>query len=375
MTDHPLATPTQRRLQHINQHLKPPSSTTTLTPAQVASLFHTASPKTAWECFTNLPNWRERTTAVALLKSHPSNNAWNIYLRCYRAFLQPYILDSFYTTLQSPKLLATWAKKYATLSEINVPLLKPSCLPLLSKYCDDLEPKGKQRYGEPRPSYPPGEWANYDRNDPRKAIQTDVNMTAIASRHMDPNDQVLWIYHSPHIQLFVEQALGCNSLYPYLSDLGIAANVMRPRPTAQTALGFHFDSVDSSNQKHPSKDLQPLFQQQKGVTGVIGLLDAIEGGERIVFPTVHREHVEDVGTIVNTYDPLRPSQSLTTNAVPQVESEATAGMLYLFDGGNVLHGVSSVRKGSRIALAFLYSESSPEETSVSEASADFFYKN
>jgi hypothetical protein len=285
--------------------------------------------------------------------------------------MAPFICPEFYQALENSTALQTWRQTYASTGELNIPFLRPSCLPLLSKYCDGIESKGKRRYGQPRPSYPPGEWANYDDSDPRKSILTDVNMTAVASRHLNgADDDILWIYHSPHLQMFIEQTLGTQSLFPYLSDLGIAVNIMRPRPDAQTSLGFHFDSVDSSTQKDKQSS---GIQQQKGVTGVIGLLDASVGGERIVFQDVHRENWKDVTTIVQTYDPLRPAQSLTEKAVPKVESKPTAGMLYLFDGGNVLHGVSSGRKGSRIALAFLYSEAPPSETSVSEASADFFY--
>jgi hypothetical protein len=48
-------------------------------------------------------------------------------------------------------------------------------------------------------------------------------------------------------------------------------------------------------------------------------------------------------------------------------------VLYLFDGGNVLHGVSAVRKGSRIAAVFLFKEEPPVDTAASKAGANFFY--
>ena len=369
----------RRRLATICQHVSPSSTssstttTTTITSPSssiIAKHFDSVNLTSAWEEFCNVDSWRQRIEIVSLLRQSPTG--WHNYLQCYRKKIAPFICPEFYQALESPTALQQWRHIYSTTGELNIPFLRPSCLPHLSKYCDGIESKGKRRYGQPRPSYPPGEWANYDDSDPRKSIQTEVNMTAVASRHLNgADDDILWIYHSPHLQLFIEQALGTQSLFPYLSDLGIAVNIMRPRPDAQTALGFHFDSVDSSTQKDKHSDIQ----QQKGVTGVIGLLDANEGGERIVFQNVHRENWKDVTTIVHKYDPLKPTQSLTERAVPKVEDKPTAGMLYLFDGGNVLHGVSSVRKGSRIALAFLYSEAPPSETSVSEASADFFYKN
>ena len=97
-------------------------------------------------------------------------------------------------------------------------------------------------------------------------------------------------------------------------------------------------------------------------------------GERIVFQNIHREDVKDVATVVNTYNPLFPRLKLGSDkAVPKIETKPTAGMLYLFDGGNVLHGVSSVREGDRMALAFLYSEVAPSDSKEDQASADFFY--
>ena len=46
---------------------------------------------------------------------------------------------------------------------------------------------------------------------------------------------------------------------------------------------------------------------------------------------------------------------------------------YLFNGGNVLHGVSSVRKGSRIAAVFMFQEERPTETKESEVSSNFLW--
>ena len=60
------------------------------------------------------------------------------------------------------------------------------------------------RYGEARPSYPPGEVATLPDTDARKHIRTHVNMTAVASRHMQQDDMVQWIYHSPHLAMFIE---------------------------------------------------------------------------------------------------------------------------------------------------------------------------
>jgi len=53
--------------------------------------------------------------------------------------------------------------------------------------------------------------------------------------------------------------------------------------------------------------------------------------------------------------------------------QRAGGVLYLFNGGNVLHAVSSVRKGARIATVFMYQETPPVATDDSVASANFFY--
>ena len=329
----------RNRFQILVRHLTSTAATPPLSSNATVNLFLNTSSTNAWSAFCALPTWRERVAVASALRQ---SDAYETFLRCYRKKMEHFILPSFYNIIDDPVKLQKWRSEYQEKGEINIPLLRPSCLPKLGQHCNDIEHKGKRRYSQPRPSYPPGEWATWSDADPRKAIQTDVNMTAVSSRHLEgADDDILWIYHSPHLQLFIERALGCNTLFPYLNDLGIAVNIMQPRPTAQTALGFHFDSVDSSIKEDKSKN--GSIQQAKGVTGVIGLVDADDGGERIVFPNVHRENVKDVSTIVQKYNPLSPNAVLSRNAVPKVEMLATAGMLYLFDGGNVLHGVSSVR--------------------------------
>ena len=148
---------------------------------------------------------------------------------------------------------------------------------------------------------------------------TQVNMTAVSCNRMNENDAVQWIYHSPHLRLFLAYVMECHRLYPYLSDLGLAINIMRPAKSAQTALGFHFDSIDSSRSKN-GEGTQP-----KGATGVIGIQDCDEGGERIVFPTVNRNNVESVDMILKKYDPLRPGKIIGP-LKPSVFRQATRGM-------------------------------------------------
>ena len=322
------------------------------------------TPHSAWEDFVNLNSWSDREAVVDSFSR--KSRGWEAYLHSYRQAMRPYIRDDFYDIFKSTDKMEFWKNKYEVDGEINVDFLKYECLEGLSKYADTVEPTGKDRYNTQRPTYPPGEVLNFKQQDPRKHIMTQVNMTAVSCSRMNENDAVQWIYHSPHLRLFLAHVMECHRLYPYLSDLGLAINIMRPAKSAQTALGFHFDSIDSSRSKN-GEGAQP-----KGATGVIGIQDCDEGGERIVFPTVHRNNVESVDMILKKYDPLRPGKIIGP-LKPSVFRQATRGMLYLFNGGNVLHGVSSVRKGSRIAAVFMFQEERPNESKESEASSDFFY--
>jgi len=260
----------------------------------------------------------------------------------------------------------TWKRQYDTLGEISVPFLTESGAAALAAHAEELEARGKRRYREPRPSYPPGEVFAYEEDDPRKCLWTEVNITAIGIRHMDYNDMGLWIYHSPHLNLFLATIVGCGALYPYLMDLGLQFNVARPFTGAKMANGFHFDSIDSSCGTANAS-------QPRGVTGVIGLQDCLEGGERVVFTSVHREDVSVVGKVLAKFDPLHPEAKIGTAAAPTVYRGHTSKALYLFNGGHFLHGVCPVRRGARIAAAFMMREEKPnEQDAAQEASAKFF---
>ena len=117
--------------------------------------------------------------------------------------------------------------------------------------------------------YPPGEAIRFNDGDPRKALISDVNMVAISSRVMETNDTLQWIYHSPHLQQFVKRIMQYDDIYPYNnSDLGLAMNVSRPVSKdrfshTEVALGFHFDSINSS----PAGNDSTAFIQARGATG------------------------------------------------------------------------------------------------------------
>ena len=370
----------ERRLSTLAAHL---CCCGTATPDEIASWFAAADPEPAWMAFEEqLDSWAEREKVVEALKALGSPTATRHFRDLYRHKMRRYIREDFY----APGCALRWKEIYERTGEASVPLLKPSCLAGLAAFADGIEARGKHRYGEPRPTYPPGEVLTYADDDPRKRMYTDVNMTAVACRHMSADDPIQWVYHSPDLRSFVKAVTGCSDLFPYLGDLGLAMNIMRPPPPPptmatmtistsadRTALGFHFDSIDSSSSSSSSSSRQQQQQQPKGATGVIGISDCTEGGERIVFPSIHRKDVTDVGQVLRSFDPLRPGEVIAGNA-PTVCTEATAGQLYLFDGGDVLHGVSAVRKGTRIAAVFLFKEEPPVEgTADSVASADFFY--
>ena len=320
-----------------------------------------ADPDGAWRRFRALDSWEARHRVESQLRRGTVAEAE--FLRLYRRHLGAYIRDDFYA--RSPD---EYRKVYERDGEINVPLLREECLDGLAAFGSGVERLGKRRYGDPRPTYPPGEVLEMRDGDPRKLLETDVNMTAVPSRHIPADSPIQWIYHSPHLRRFLTGVMGCQDLFPYFSDLGLAINVMQARPNTRTALGFHFDSIDSSIRGGPGL----AGAQPKGVTGVIGISDADEGGERITFPKVSRAQVTEVAQILREYDPLLPGRNIA-GAAPTVFHEPTRGMLYLFDGGNVLHGVSAVRKGSRIAAVFLFKEEPPVETAASKAGAKFFY--
>jgi hypothetical protein len=325
------------------------------------------------------------------------------YCACYRTALSGVIREDFYSLDAQ-----CWAARYSDEGELSVPLLSADerVREWLAGYACSVEGRGKSRYASERPCYPPGEVRVMSRGDERRHLVTGVNMTAVGSGQMLAGARervrecgseeggewgavedapVHWIYHSPHLREFLRVVMGCESLHPYLSDLGVAVNIMRPPtpslsraakgaiPPNKTALGFHFDSIDSSSRNRITSGTSGTVHQPRGATGVIGIQDCEEGGERVVFPNIHRADVDDVRKVVEQFDPLNPGACVGSHH-PEVFTEATAGMLYLFDGGDVLHGVSAVRRGVRIAAVFLFQEDhAPEVSADSDASAKYFY--
>jgi hypothetical protein len=93
----------------------------------------------------------------------------------------------------------------------------------------------------------------------------------------------------------------------------------------------------------------------------------------VVFPSIHRAEVAAVRSVTELFDPARPREQLGAHR-PVVTEEPTAGLLFLFDGGDVLHGVSAVREGVRAAAVFLFQQDRPPEQSRdTAASCKYFY--
>lgn len=365
-----------------------------------------------WERFM-AADWPERDELITYCVEHwdTKDKAISNFLSSYQLNLVDIFLPSFYAIVNSDDEIAKYAKEYATTGEINVPLLNLSCLSQVAEWAEEKEKNGNgnNRYGTTRYVYPPGEAQRFDDSDPRKALRSQVNLCAIgAKRHMSKNDIVQWIYHSPHLQRFIKGIMEFKEIYPYNSDIGVAVNVNRsidefkqlqtsaPENISnvsnesksngevkekeeekktnfpQTALGFHFDSIDSSIQQSLSS-----INQARGATGVIGIQDCKVGGERITFPTISREEVSQVRSVLHNFDPLKPTAALTdedgSSLIPQVVEDSIAGVLSVFNGGDVLHAVSSVREGVRVATVFLYAEQQPTMDATTKDNCDAFY--
>lgn len=333
-----------------------------LPPCNIADLF-ASSPIEAWDAYMLL-EWEDRVKVAHAAQNN--NAAWAGYLEQYKSHVKDYFLDEFYDVLNSN--VDEYADLYAKNNQIDVPLLKPTCLSALAEWSLTVEHKGHSRYGNPRTVYPPGEVKNWPSDDPRKSLKSDVNMTAVGQMQLLCDDPVQWIYHSPHLQLFVQRVMGFSAMYPYHNGLGVAVNIMRPMPGAQTSLGFHFDAIDSSAQV----SAQSGNKNARGATGVIGIQDSIRGGERIVYPTLDRDCVQAVASVVRSYDPEHPHRSIDGHE-PQVVTEPIAGVLSLFNGGDMLHGVSAVLDGIRVATVFLFCEQEPEQSQSNADSATAFY--
>lgn len=338
---------------------------------EIVSLFEQNKSTQAWTGYLKLSSWIDREEVSSSLSSKP--DALQRFLDCYKLEMQPYFRDDFYQILEND--MTNIANEYADKGSIDIQLLKLECLDSIAHHSISLESKGNRRYATTRTVYPPGEVKQWDDDDPRKQLLSEANLVAVGSSKMECEDAVQWIYHSPHLKLFVQRAMKFVSIYPYQSDLGVAVNIMKKSPNdhAKTSLGFHFDTIDSSVGNTKSEN-----RNTRGATGVIGIQDCLVGGERISFPGVCRENVSAVKKVVDNFDPLNPFNTFTLDGpesviVPTVVTEPISGVLSLFDGGDILHGVSSVRSGVRVATVFLYCETDPVESQSTLDSANAFY--
>ena len=188
--------------------------------ARIAQLFYHDAAQ-AWQSFVGLPTWTYREAVVQHIRrldeSEKTNGAgWIKYCDQYRRHMKGIILDEFCDVDCSQSGVLKWAQRYQEDGEVNVPILCPESTAKLARLAEGIEALGKHRYSSERPCYPPGEVHDMEITDPRKNLITETNLTAVASRHMDADNPVQWIYHSPWIRQFLAGVLGCEHLYPYV---------------------------------------------------------------------------------------------------------------------------------------------------------------
>lgn len=200
-----------------------------------ATLAFQESAEVGWEKYCNLSSWTEREEVVEYLENNLGRGAWKAFSEMYKSKMDRFIRKDFYIVVENE--IEKYAQLYQTTGAIDVPFLKEDCLEDISKWSIGVEAEGNNRYGKTRTVYPPGEVKSYEVSDPRKGLYTQVNMVAVAARHMQMDDVVQWIYHSPHLKMFIKGVMRFAEMYPYLNDLGVAVNVMRPFDNAKTALG------------------------------------------------------------------------------------------------------------------------------------------
>ena len=199
----------------------------------------TETQEEAWSGYCSLETWQDRVQLESIIRNHHNANniALSAFFQRYRRHMEPYFRNDFYDGLLDNNLLAGFAKKYAQEGEVEIRLLRDECLSGIAERSIALENVGCSRYSTSRSVYPPGEVKQMDEEDPRKTIMTGVNMVAVGAGRMAADDAVQWIYHSPHLQLFVQGVLRLSTIHPYQCDLGVAVNIMRPTDNAKNALG------------------------------------------------------------------------------------------------------------------------------------------
>jgi len=94
-------------------------------------------------------------------------------------------------------------------------------------------------------------------------------MVAASLKTMQVDDIMLWIYHLPDLQVFIQRVMQFQAIFPYNTcDLGLAVNIARPLEpgvNSEVSLGFHFDAINSSPY---GKDSSQTFQA-RGATGLL----------------------------------------------------------------------------------------------------------
>ena len=88
-----------------------------------------ASPASGWQLFLRCRCWVARTAVAAAAMEEDSLR--NVYMNQYRWYLRNVIREDFYDILESG--LSEYAAQYQLKGEINVPLIKLTCLNEITK--------------------------------------------------------------------------------------------------------------------------------------------------------------------------------------------------------------------------------------------------
>uniref|UniRef100_A0A0G4ICX4 Uncharacterized protein n=1 Tax=Chromera velia CCMP2878 TaxID=1169474 RepID=A0A0G4ICX4_9ALVE len=340
-----------------------------------------------WTAFTSTSApWEQREKALrAVRDGFP--HLWGEVMALYRDRMRGIVVDEFFDLVADEKRVEALADSYAATGTLSLPFLEKEILPVIADQLFALQSKGRKTYGAPRPVYPPGEVATWDPStDERCHLISYLQTTAIGQSQMPRECELHWLYHMPHLREFVQKVMRFPPLWTFEYNLGVGANIMKASTEKETALGFHFDSVDSSTDtasEDTAADEETETDKQAqtrlmGATAVIGILDCVRGGERVIFNEVTRPKVSAVRAVLDNFRcacPEKPIEYEGGVLTPSVVTEGVEGVLSIFDGGNRLHAVSSVKEGTRISSVFLYPTEDPtwEKGGASAASAAEFY--
>uniref|UniRef100_A0A0G4FGE8 Uncharacterized protein n=1 Tax=Chromera velia CCMP2878 TaxID=1169474 RepID=A0A0G4FGE8_9ALVE len=332
-----------------------------------------------WAAFTGEAaswEWREKALRELRMKS-PSLYVEVLHL--YREKMRDVVEDAFFVLVGDDNALKALVDSYANTGELSIQFLDKNCLPQLASQTLALEPIALTRYGHKRPVYPPREVQAWDpATDERCHLFSDTQMSAVGQNKLDKDCTLQWIYHLPHLCIFIQKVMRFPPLFTFEYSVGIGMNIMRPATEAHTALRFHFDWINSDNASEDTditdeeKDdghTQALRVRLMDATAIVGIQDCIRGGERVMFNGITRSHVSEVWAVLEKFSSSCPEREIQFEKgalKPAVVTENVSGLLSIFDGGNRLHAVSAVKEGMCVAVPFMFPTVEPGRASAKQ---------